>query len=302
MMNDFIDVSSKELIVRKRIANFIEKILKYYGYDFYHDDYKRVVYSEMPARTIFEIKAKAYYDAYMYLLENRKSVLTINILKKFFYIALEELIVDDLLKEVSINYYFYKNDNLLESAIYLQTLIYNMLIDKKMEIKVLMSLMFFNYELVRNNIPTTQFRYEFLQQYEKLMESSNQYDLYSLFKECLNFSNFQDKSYYLNLINLSQNDIVEKLLTKVDVIRSKFYVKNLYIFGSFAKMLERIDSDIDFLVKYSLDLEDGQKEVINNELKKFLISMFKRFVDLKEITVEINDGFIIKNPQIIKII
>ena len=79
-------------------------------------------------------------------------------------------------------------------------------------------------------------------------------------------------------------------------------IKELYMFGSFAKGIERIDSDLDFLVKYSLDLNVQEKNNLIKELKKLLIDMFKRFVDLKEITVEINDEFIIKNSLIIKII
>ena len=31
---------NKELIVRKRIASFLEKLLRYFGYDFRHDLYK----------------------------------------------------------------------------------------------------------------------------------------------------------------------------------------------------------------------------------------------------------------------
>ena len=85
-------------------------------------------------------------------------------------------------------------------------------------------------------------------------------------------------------------------------LMNKYFIKELYMFGSFAKGIERIDSDLDFLVKYSLDLNMNEKNKIIKELKNLLIDMFKRFVDLKEITVEINDEFIIKNSLIIKII
>lgn len=302
MMNDFIDVSSKELIVRKRVVNFIEKIFKYFGYDFYHDDLKMVLYSELPARTNLELKAKSYYDAYMYLLENRKSAITAKLLSKFFYLAIAKIIDDEKLRKISLNYYLYNNINIIDKALCFQNEIYNLLINEANETRILISLMFFNYELVRNNIPSIQFRLEFLKEYEILMRSSNQNNLYFLFKECLEHSKFQDKTYYQSLFKLTQYDVVNKLKELKNTLIDVYFVNELYIFGSFAKGLERIDSDLDLLVKYSLDINVHEKNNISKELKNLLMDSFKRFVDLKEITVEINDEFIIKNSLIIKII
>lgn len=52
-----LDTQNRELIVRKRKAQFIEKALQFCGYDFRHDDYKHVVYAESGYKTQSEEKA-----------------------------------------------------------------------------------------------------------------------------------------------------------------------------------------------------------------------------------------------------
>ena len=69
--------SGKELIVRKKVASFIEKTFRYFKYDFRHDVFKGIVYSELECNTPLEEKLKNYFDAYVYLLSNHKSPLTI---------------------------------------------------------------------------------------------------------------------------------------------------------------------------------------------------------------------------------
>ena len=85
-MIDATKYSTKELFVRKKIASFIEKIIRYFGNDVRHDIFKAVVYGEIGAATKSEEILKNYYDAYMYLLSNCKMVLSQDLLRKFFYI------------------------------------------------------------------------------------------------------------------------------------------------------------------------------------------------------------------------
>lgn len=81
-----LDTQNRELIVRKRKAQFIEKALQFCGYDFRHDDYKHVVYAESGYKTQSEEKAKNLYDAYSFLLSNAQNPFSASMLKRFFYI------------------------------------------------------------------------------------------------------------------------------------------------------------------------------------------------------------------------
>lgn len=53
-----IDTQNKELIVRKKVAAFIEKTFRFYGYDFGHDDYKQIIYAEAGCKTTLESTIK----------------------------------------------------------------------------------------------------------------------------------------------------------------------------------------------------------------------------------------------------
>ena len=64
---------NKELIVRKKVVNSIEKLIKHFGYDFRHDLYKEIVYMEKEFKTPLEERVKSYFDGYVYLLSNHKS-------------------------------------------------------------------------------------------------------------------------------------------------------------------------------------------------------------------------------------
>ena len=100
-------VRNKELIVRKRIANFLEKLLKFYeNDDVRHDLYKGIVYSEIEAVTFREEKYKNLYDGLMYLLHNKKSPFSKELLSKFFYIIYKKEMDESLLIRITSKLFF----------------------------------------------------------------------------------------------------------------------------------------------------------------------------------------------------
>ena len=80
-------IRNKELVVRKRVGSFIEKIYKYLEYDFDHEVYKKVIYNESSCNTMFFEKVKRYFDGTMYLLNNTENIFTDEILNTFLYIV-----------------------------------------------------------------------------------------------------------------------------------------------------------------------------------------------------------------------
>ena len=86
-MEEIIELTkNKELIVRKKMSHFLEKLLRFYGKDIRHDLYKGIIYSEEQVRTEEEWKIKIFYDGLNYLLNNHMNPLSKELLKKFFYI------------------------------------------------------------------------------------------------------------------------------------------------------------------------------------------------------------------------
>ncbi|MBI3583080.1 MAG: nucleotidyltransferase family protein [Nitrospinae bacterium] len=70
---------------------------------------------------------------------------------------------------------------------------------------------------------------------------------------------------------------VEILKKSEDVIKQKYGIKKIGVFGSFARGEGKEDSDIDVLVEF----ESGRKTFDNYmELKFFLEDLYKRHIDL----------------------
>ena len=86
-----------------------------------------------------------------------------------------------------------------------------------------------------------------------------------------------------------------------EMLMNKYSVKTLLIHGSFAKGCERIDSDIDVVVRLNMDLLYEQRINVIKELKEYYTNKFKRFVDIKEANMYLDDTFL-KEDNEIKII
>lgn len=72
----------------------------------------------------------------------------------------------------------------------------------------------------------------------------------------------------------------------------KYGVKHMYVFGSCAKGEQRIDSDIDLLVNFSLDLTLEQREENAKSMFDYYTNLFRRFVDINEVGEYIPDRLI----------
>ena len=77
---------------------------------------------------------------------------------------------------------------------------------------------------------------------------------------------------------LTKEEIISTLRQQKELLRTKFYVKTIGIFGSFARNEATENSDIDFLVEFDAPLQI----YISNRysLSDYLQSLFSREVDL----------------------
>lgn len=85
---------------------------------------------------------------------------------------------------------------------------------------------------------------------------------------------------------------IELLKNHETALKEKYHVRQIGIFGSFAREEQRADSDIDVLV----DFEEGAKTFDNfMELKFFLEDLFHRKVDLvtvKALRPQLKEGIL----------
>ncbi len=305
-MNEFTKITNgKELIVRKNLSNFLEKVLNYCGYEFRHDIYKQIIYSEIGVTIPIEEKIKSFYDAYYYLLSNHKSELTKSILKKFFYIVNCTIFNELRLNDIIMNYYEFVNLPGIESAIKFHIGIKKHLTEFDDNDKMIISLMFLNYMFLKKDIPTISFQQSELRKYEDELEeylNGNRIGIYKFIFEILNKKEkFQDKSYYTNLTDITYEEIYQILLKDKELLMNNYKVKSLSIYGSFSKLINRIDSDIDLIITFSLDLPQVKKNMFKEQIKKHYFNIFNRFIDLTEVSLILNDQLLRQLTNIIKI-
>ena len=296
-------MSKYELVVRKKISQFIEKEFRYFGYEFSHDEYKKVSYGEKGFETTIEEKLKAYYDACIFLLSNAKNPLTKKIINRFFY-----LIFDEPLNEItilSIESYLMNicEASPIEKACEFHMFIYNRFSNLKDLDRQLISLIFFNYILVKNDIPAIKLVGRDITKYVKARDEykENKEELFLFFSELIKSSFVLEKSYLENLKELSVEDISKTIREMEEELRTKYKVENVFLYGSFAKGIDRMDSDIDLLMRLSLDISYDDRLKIIEELKDVLFLKFNRFTDIEEVREFFSEDFIKEAKKIKKI-
>ncbi len=295
-MEDIYEITqNKRVLVRKKIANFLEKILRYCGYDFDHDRFKKIIYSEDEYRSPVEEKMKNAYDAYIYLLSNDKSRVSKSLWKRFYYIYQEEELEAYQAIKLSTKYFHIKDLAPIEQAIEYHLYVYEELTRLKEEDRLIISLMVFNFILVRNQIPCVQLMMKDIILYVSAREEfqkGNRTPMIEFIVNLLKTNPYMEKSYYTNLIPVSLSDVIRFVEERKEEFKRKYQIKGLWIHGSLAKRIERMDSDIDLFIQMSLDLLAEEKQVLIEELKEEFFQKFKRIVDIHELMEYLDDDII----------
>ena len=292
------------LIARKKVSQFIEKQFRYFGYDFNHDDYKKIVYGEKDFSTPLEEQLKTYFDAYMYLLNNAKNPLSRKILNNFYYLILNESLSEITLLSIQSKLVELCELSPIEKACEFHMFIYEKLDYLCLLERQIIALMFMNYVLVKNNIPAIKLVGREIDTYiaKRKSYSSNKESMFLFIKEIIDNSFVLEKSYMKNLKPLTTSDIYNTINQMKETLMEKYKVQALYLYGSFAKGIDRYDSDIDLLVKLSQELTFEERLKIIGELKQLLFDKFQRFTDVEEAREFFTDDFIKEARQIKKII
>lgn len=304
-MNEYTNIcSGKELIVRKKISSFIEKFLRYKNYDFDHDNFKKIIYFEKQIKTPLEEKIKNYYDGYLYLLNNYMNPLTKEILNKFLFIIKGKLFDQAIIIRTINNYFNLISELSINNCIDFHLKIYNEFIFLDAEERTIISLMIFNFMLLKNNIPIIKLKKRDYIMYEKNKELyflGNKTKMYSYIDSILKKAKFQNKNYYKNLTELNLQQIQSRMIEDKDILKNYYNIEKISIVGSFAKGLNRIDSDIDFLIKFNESIKDDEKLNIKNDLENHYLKVFKRYVDFLEVGKYVNDSFVKEFQEIKRI-
>lgn len=295
---------NKELLVRKKMASFIEKLLRCLDYDFRHDIFKQIIYSEIAVKTPLEEWIKNSYDAFCYLLNNRQNPCTSELLQKFFYLLKGKEISKMQTIHLSSKYFYLQDCPVIERAVRFHMLVFQELIEFEEKERIFISFMFFNYALVKGDIPCVRILKKQYPSYLKARQSYIEGDEMKFIDYMIQLvltSKFQKKSYYKKLHPIHHQEIIHQFKKDKKILNLQYGIKHLYLFGSFAKGLERIDSDIDLIVVFHQDLLLDEKEQILKKLSENYYFIFHRFIDFIEISTHVSEE-IVKEITTYKII
>ncbi len=168
------------------------------------------------------------------------------------------------------------------------------------------ALCLFNFYLIREGIPLIPFSSFDLTQLIQTVESEHNIfssqNVYKLLFDIVIKNKRQPKSYYKKLIPLNFDDIYNQFKQDEEELRNDYGVLKLGIYGSFGKDTQRIDSDIDVLIKISRDISYEKRSQIFCILKNKYYKAFKRYIDLVDIQDNISNLIIIESRFIRRII
>ena len=173
---------NKEILVRKILAGFIEKLFNYLGYKLNHDRVKKVLYGEDSFNSNTEERIKRAYDGLIYLLTNSKNPLTNKILNTFFYIFFNKEIDSNVALRIVTKFFEYIDKPVIESSVDFHIDVFNEIDCANEEDRLIISLIMFNYFLAKNDIPATQFLSSDLKSYSELKEEYMKGDKLPLYK------------------------------------------------------------------------------------------------------------------------
>lgn len=287
--------NEKEILVRKVQGQFVEKLFQFLNYDIHHDRIKKIFYGDDYPRDRNEAKAKNVFDAFVFLINNAKTNITQKLLNTFFYIYFSREIDETVALRIASDAYAFVDKPAIESAVDLHLAIYDELDICNYEDKFIISMCFLNFYLIKNNIPVLRMHVSELQEYvekRKAYRTGDKLGLYTYIIDLVNNAKTQTHKYYEELNPLTVEELVDIFKADEEMIKSNFGITHLSIFGSFAKQLNRIDSDVDLIISFNFDLTSKDKHELAEQFKRYYVNKLKRFIDICEISQYLDDLFI----------
>ena len=256
----------------KHFYRFIEFISKLLGKKLPHERFKLISTDNYKAESKNELEIKKIADSYAYLLNNINQSLTTNIIKNSYYILTEKLLEDEIVQNIL--KVFYQNYD--EGPHFLAALIHFAVLENIKENKIEFAFMLSNLIMYKKK------RKPFIP-FEVM------YDSY--------FKAIREKD-----INLKAEDILKTIKEIKEILKAKYKVKKLYLYGSFAKEMTNINSDLDFLIIYEDNIFNFERLRLNEKLREYLANKLQIHIDLIDFTHALTQLDICEMENIITLI
>lgn len=123
------------------------------------------------------------------------------------------------------------------------------------------------------------------------------------FEEVINFLKDEiergycpDIEFYKKFKEIEKEEIISTFIKNKEIINKKYSISHLYLYGSFIKGSERLDSDIDVAIIFNGNMSYKEKLKNVELLKEFIKKTFNRYGDVMEYNISI-----LKDEKVLKI-
>lgn len=278
----------------KQYYRFVEFVSKLVGCELPHERLKLIALNKYKAESKEEIKVNALKDSYLYLMNNSTQVLTRELLIKTYYLLTSNILSSEVVESLLEEYYMHIDEPTMQLTSHMHCLILNKVIDRKIEFAFIISNYILEKFKERLIIP---FEFNF-KKYNKCLK---QIDKEKLLLTLYVMQVSTDES-STNFLQLPLEEIIRKISEKSKVIRNRFLVENLYLYGSIVKESNYSSSDIDMLVMFNKELTNYEKEKKKNELYLYFKNEVNINVDIIDFTHALEKLDISEMEKVIKVI
>lgn len=277
----------------KHFYRFIEFTSKMLKCKETHERYKLITLDNYTCETKEEILIKDFSDAYLYLLSNLNQVMKEEIIIKSYYLLTGEILGKDICQNILKEYYLNKDSEPYKQAVMVHLTVLENIKKRKFEFALMMS----NYIIEKRNggmmIPYLRIH----QSYFNAIKDKNIKKLMWLFSIMEN-----KRKYEITNIILTKEEVIEKLLIEQEILKEKYGVEKLYLYGSYAKNIINEKSDIDLLVVFKPGFINSEKEMKKESIKIYLKEKLEKSIDLIIFEDALTDLDICEMENIITII
>ena len=265
----------------KEIPSFITKISNHIGYQVQIFQVKDMYNGDYECFSSEEDRVKSYLDCYIFLLNNVPNVICKSIVEKAIFIMSQKRVNKSRLEEVISEFISIKEERNIKKIINISFNLSSLIRNNKD--KYIFRLMIMNYLLLHYHYKAIKYYhgdFKILDQYLKEYSNGNKENLenYIISKEVESKELSED--YYMNLKEVTLEEIVEFIKINKEEFIKKYRIDSLAIFGSFAKGKERLDSDIDIMIRFEDFVPLLKRNQYIKEIEDKLFNKFNRFSDI----------------------
>lgn len=228
--------------------------------------FKDIILDKEIPNSYEEAHYKEIIDTYTYLMNNVKSIIDISLFVKSYFLLTNKRISKKNANKLVAIYYMYKDCNIVELLKFLLEEIDKLIHFRKLEFGLLIINYFFKrYEDMEIEIYQSMFNSL------RVMFSNNENILASLLmlKRSLNYKKKQ------GFINIKKEDILDFFRINKPIIKDRFLIKRLFLFGSFSENMYHNHSDLDLLVIFNDSITNGEKIILIKKLEKYIEEKLK---------------------------